>query len=150
MRTPTAAFSHRPKTLFGVVLASEDGGGVVGTDVDIVGDIVGREIMVSVGDEVQNSDYASDDGDDIDLDWEPPPNTPDPGGPSAAPVDPAAVLARFREQVRDTLTPRGRADKRGTVSITGRCFSTRTLEYLDILYFASVCSYPDSYPGTGT
>jgi hypothetical protein len=51
---------------------------------------------------------------DSDSDWEPPnAKLPERGGPSAAPVDPAAVLARFREQVRNTMTPRGRAEKRG-------------------------------------
>jgi hypothetical protein len=51
---------------------------------------------------------------DSDSDWEPPNSKlPERGGPSAAPVDPAAVLARFREQVQNTMTPRGRAEKRG-------------------------------------
>ncbi len=126
MRTPTAAFNHRPKNLFGVILAeggadgggdsAADGGGDAAADGsgDAAADGGGNEtfsleLMVNVVD-MDDTRISS----DSDSDWEPPnAKLPERGGPSAAPVDPAAVLARFREQVRNTMTPRGRAEKRG-------------------------------------
>jgi len=166
MRTPTAAFNHRPKNLFGVILAeggadgggdsaadgggdaaadgsgdaAADGGGGAAADggggaaADGCGDAAADggggaaadgggdaaadgggnetfslELMVNVVD-MDDTRISS----DSDSDWEPPnAKLPERGGPSAAPVDPAAVLARFREQVRNTMTPRGRAEKRG-------------------------------------
>ena len=126
MRTPTAAFNHRPKNLFGVILAeggadgggdsAADGGGDAAADGsgDAAADGGGNEtfsleLMVNVVD-MNDTRISS----DSDSDWEPPnAKLPERGGPSAAPVDPAAVLARFREQVRNTMTPRGRAEKRG-------------------------------------
>ena len=126
MRTPTAAFNHRPKNLFGVILAeggadgggdsAADGGGDAAADGggDAAADGGGNEtfsleLMVNVVD-IDDTRISS----DSDSDWEPPnAKLPERGGPSAAPVDPAAVLARFREQVRNTMTPRGRAEKRG-------------------------------------
>lgn len=81
-------------------------------------------------DNTQISHSASDNDasdNDNDSDWEPSPNpTPEHGGPLAMPVDPASVVARFREQVRETLTPRGRADKRGTSMRSYFLFSTST------------------------
>ena len=127
MRTPTAAFNHRPKNLFGVILAeggadgggdsAADGGGDAAADGsgDAAADGGGNEtfsleLMVNVVDMDDTRRISS----DSDSDWEPPnAKLPERGGPSAAPVDPAAVLARFREQVRNTMTPRGRAEKRG-------------------------------------
>jgi hypothetical protein len=126
MRTPTAAFNHRPKNLFGVILAeggadgggdsAADGGGAAaaagGGDAAADGggnETFSLELMVNVVD-MDDTRISS----DSDSDWEPPnAKLPERGGPSAAPVDPAAVLARFREQVRNTMTPRGRAEKRG-------------------------------------
>jgi hypothetical protein len=132
-RTPTAAFNHRPKNLLNVILASGDGD----EGEDAVGDGGGNELvpvamemMVNVVEmdntQISHNPRDNDASDDEnDSDWEPPPNpTPEHGGPSAAPVDPAAVVARFREQVRETLTTRGRADKRGIRSLL--LFSTST------------------------
>jgi hypothetical protein len=110
MRTPTAAFNHRPKNLFGVILAEggADGGGDAAADGG-GNETFSLELMVNVVD-MDDTRISS----DSDSDWEPPnAKLPERGGPSAAPVDPAAVLARFREQVRNTMTPRGRAEKRG-------------------------------------
>ena len=134
MRTPTAAFNHRPKNLFGVILAeggadgggdsAADGGGDAAADGsgDAAADGGGNEtfsleLMVNVVD-MDDTRISS----DSDSDWEPPnAKLPERGGPSAAPVDPAAVLARFREQVRNTMTPRGRAEKRGIGSYFVLC-----------------------------